>query len=112
MLLLQSDGLRWGKAQPAWRRAIAPRRGRGSIQLFAQNFIGGLFGDHVDGGNDEIARDSGKDRGIDDPEPANAVHPELAVDHAALFLRLHGAGTAGMVAPGIVRDMALQLVVS
>ena len=36
---------------------------------------------------------------------------EPAVDHATQILRLHGAGAAGVMAPGVVRDMLLQLIV-
>ena len=59
-----------------------------------------------------MAGNTGKDRCIDDPEISYAVDPEFAVNHAALVFRLHGTGAAGMVAPGVILDMAPQLIVS
>ena len=37
---------------------------------------------------------------------------EFAVDYSPLILGFHGTGAAGMVAPGVILDMTLQLLVS
>ncbi len=39
------------------------------------------------------------------------MNPEFAVNHSSLILRLHGAASAGVMAPGVVLDMPLQLIV-
>src|SRR6266700_3305648 len=77
-----------------------------------QKHISSFFGDHVDGGDDEIPGNARKNRCVNDPEVPYAMDAEFAVDHAPLIFRFHGAGAAGMVAPGVILDMTLQLLLS
>src|SRR5262245_41306089 len=74
-----------------------------------QDHVGGLLRDHVDRCHDEIAGYPGKYRGVNDAKIVDAVNAELAVDHAALILGLHGAGAASVMSPGVVRDVVSEL---
>src|SRR5262249_27434724 len=91
---------------------LTPNTIRRSGLYIKHKYIGSLFGDHIDSSNDEIAGNARKDRRIDNPEIPNAVHTEFAVDYAGLIFRFHRTGATGMMAPGVILDMSLQLIVS
>src|SRR5262249_21753029 len=98
------SGLAPIRAMPRTER-LTPNTIRGSVWYITHKYIGSLFGDHIDGSNDEIAGNARKDRRIDNPEIPNAVHTEFAVDYPGLIFRFHRTRATGMVAPGVILDM-------
>src|SRR6266851_9931465 len=58
--------------------------------------IGALGAGH-DGGSVDVARRQGReDRGVDDAQPRDAVHPEALVDDGAGRIRAHPARAGGV----------------
>ena len=74
--------------------------------------VGGLFADHEDGRNDEVARNVPEDRRVHYAQSAHAMDAELTVKYGGFVLELadillplveaHPARPAGMMAPGLV----------
>src|SRR5215475_13329047 len=70
-----------------------------------------LFGDHVDGAEDEQAGDFRKHRGVRYAQTLGTAHPEIAVEHRhRVVLGADLAGAAGVVAPGVILHEVAQLV--
>ena len=67
-----------------------------ALSAIGKNDVGRLLGDHVDRRGKEVSGNSREDRSIDDAQAFDTVHPETAVEHAAIFSRTDGAGAAGM----------------
>src|SRR6476660_1688939 len=76
-----------------------------------QNGFGSLFRNHQDGRNDKVAWNARENGSIDHTQVADAINAEVAVDHPVLVLGLHCACPTGVVAPYIISDVLLQLVV-
>ena len=77
-----------------------------------QDRVGRLFGDHVDAGDDEEARNFREHRGVDHAQIAGAVDVEIAVEHGLRIARRPDrAGAGGVMAPGIVLHELADLVV-
>src|SRR4051794_12371443 len=89
----------------------AARPSSGRPRAVGKNRVGGLLGEHVDGSYGEVAGDARKNGGVDHAQTAEAVDAEAAVDHSAGRARLHRAGAAGMMAPGIVLNVGLERIV-
>src|SRR6202030_2273502 len=71
-----------------------------------------LFGDRVDGTDNEKPRNAWEHRGVDDAQPLGAVHPEVPAEHAAAVARPDRAGAGRVVAPCRGAHILLQLVVA
>src|SRR5215213_11053144 len=72
--------------------------------------IARLLADHVDRRDYKETGNTGKDRGVNNPEVSDPMHAEIPVYYGRLVaLGSHLAGTGGVVAPGLVPDELLYL---
>src|SRR6476620_1241093 len=83
-------------------RSNSPEGGRsGSLNA---NHVNCLLPDHVHGADDEESWDAGEDGRVHDAQAADAVHFEVAGQHAAVLLATDAAGTGRVMAPRVLLD--------
>src|SRR5690242_16896534 len=94
---------RWYFAALAPRRCLAPFKPASR----SEDHVCRLLGDHVYRADDEETGYPREHRGVDDAQTRRAMHPEVAVEHAAAVARPDRAGARGVMAQCVGPDVIL-----
>src|SRR6266702_8058720 len=76
-----------------------------------QDNVGSLFGNHIDGADDEEAGNSREDRSVHHAQALHPMHAEVAAQHTAIFLWPDGASAGSMVPPSVVAYESAEILI-